>query len=77
MFTQLSGTGVTSRPLFMRVAESTVILRPMLQLGCFSASATCGRQERGDFTGGEGFCVSNLRRWDPWDLPYSARRRNQ
>ena len=31
---------MTSRPLFMSVAESTVILRPMLQLGCFRASAT-------------------------------------
>ena len=32
--------GVTSRPLFMSVALSTVILRPIDQLGCFSASAT-------------------------------------
>ena len=30
---------INSSPLFIRVAESTVIFAPMLQLGCFSASA--------------------------------------
>ena len=30
---------MTSRPLFIRVAESMVIFAPMLQLGCFNASA--------------------------------------
>ena len=31
---------MTSSPLFIRVAESTVILAPMDQLGCFRASST-------------------------------------
>ena len=31
---------MTSRPLFMRVAESTVIFAPMAQVGCARASAT-------------------------------------
>mmetsp|Transcript_6701 Transcript_6701/g.19622 ORF Transcript_6701/g.19622 Transcript_6701/m.19622 type:complete len:233 (-) Transcript_6701:318-1016(-) len=31
---------MTSRPLFMRVAESMVIFLPMSQLGCFKASET-------------------------------------
>ena len=30
---------ITSRPLFINVAESIVILRPMRHVGCFSASA--------------------------------------
>jgi len=30
---------MTSRPLFISVAESMEILAPMLQLGCFSAWA--------------------------------------
>jgi hypothetical protein len=30
---------ISSKPLFIMVAESTVILRPIRQLGCFSASA--------------------------------------
>ena len=35
---------ITSSPLFMSVALSTVIFRPMLQLGCLSASATWDMQ---------------------------------
>ena len=34
------GAGRASSPLFMSVALSTVIFLPMLQFGCFSASAT-------------------------------------
>ena len=31
---------MTSRPLFISVAESIVIFAPMFQVGCWSASAT-------------------------------------
>ena len=37
---------ITSRPLFRSVAESMVILGPMLQVGCFSASAGVTRATR-------------------------------
>src|SRR5712691_9578286 len=42
---------MTSRPLFMRVAESTVILAPIRQVGWFSASSTVTRA--GSAGGGE------------------------
>ena len=45
---------ITSRPLFMRVAESMVILRPMLQVGWFRASSA------GD--GGEGVLAAGCGR---------------
>src|SRR5213080_1595118 len=37
---------MTSSALFTSVAESTVIFLPMVQVGCFSASATVARETR-------------------------------
>ena len=42
-----SWASMTSRPLFMSVDESIVILAPMFQVGCASASAGCTRRELG------------------------------
>ena len=38
-----SCASMTSKPLFMSVDESMVILAPMVQVGCWSASATVTR----------------------------------
>jgi hypothetical protein len=55
---------MTSRPLFMRVAESMVILRPMLQVGWFKASwgVTWSKVSRGRLRKGPPEAVSTSRR---------------
>ena len=55
---------MTSSPLFMRVAESTVILAPIRQVGWFSASATVTRARSAAFMVRKGppEAVSRMRR---------------
>ena len=55
---------ITSRPLFMSVAESIVILGPMRQVGCASASSRVMSMKlsRGRFRNGPPEAVSSRRR---------------
>ena len=55
---------ITSSPLFIMVAESTEILRPITQLGCAQACSgvTCGRRSSGVARNGPPEAVSRMRR---------------
>ncbi len=55
---------MTSRPLFIMVAESTEILRPITQFGCAQASSgvTADRRSSGAVRNGPPDAVSRMRR---------------